>query len=222
VNLPVVDAKSIEPVPNQVLAQTQNGLYHCQSYQAISYQNQMVHIPSRDRQGTCFYMLISPSMNWTASGNLTELDPQIIARDHERGTFRDSSLLAHPRIMATALLRMKALGHRKIYISSDRYGLMPMEVDNFMLVGFALTSQIADIENSYRAYGAQNSTINGTQTISVNNHPVPFYSFGLGGEGKIPSFEVGQVEAGGDYTVDFRALDCGIAASMSSVYLVFE
>ncbi len=196
--------------------------FHCKTIVAIRSADPL-EVPARANDGVCYSLKILDAVANGPSSSTTIVDETIISRNHDR-TSQDSNDTRHPYVLGKVLVKLLMHDRRLIKLSSSGIEEMPIRVDNFLTVGtFPDNPTHVAPASYYHAFGTMDSTINNTDTISLNGEPVIVNDFGPGGTSSISTVDItNYIHPMTTYDLDVRLLDCGSVRESSDVYLLFQ
>lgn len=191
-----------------------------------------LHIPARDNNDTCYSLKLMSAVPNSPSSNNSVHDSDLLTENHDVGGIQ----YHNPYLMGEKVANLFLEGPRAIMLSGSSDGLSQIKVDNFILVGIMKTVQLYQAE-FYKAYGTKdcgvveanppyndpNSTYIKFKYDSEPYLPVLLEKFAAGGTASVEPFRVdGPMQTNREYSIDFRAVDCGGVAEASDIYLTFE
>ena len=180
-------------------------------------------VPARANDGVCYSLKILDAIANSKSSLSPTMDQSVISRDHE-GTGGLPMNTRHPYVLGQSLVRLFMHDRRFIKLSGSGTELIPIKVDNFLLVGTFPDNSTRKADASfYRSYGTEVSTIPQTKNITLNDEAIELESFGPSGTSTIAALDItNDIRPMTIYDLDVRALDCGSIREASDVYLLFQ
>lgn len=180
-------------------------------------------VPARANDGVCYSLKILDAVANGPSSGTTTIDESIVSRNHDRNS-QDSTDTRHPYVLGKVIVKLLMHDRRLIKLSGSGSEETPIRVDNFLTVGtFPDNEAHVAPASYYRAYGTMDSTINHTDTISLNGQGVTVNDFGPGGTSSISTVDItNYIHPMTIYDIDVRLLDCGSVRESSDVYVLFQ
>lgn len=189
--------------------------FSCMRYEILS-ADQLGDVPARDAGGTCYAVPLMARLQ-PNDPRVATPDEELLARNHESGPAnRAPTLIDHKQIS------FRLLGARRLKLAGAANSEAPIQVDNFVLLGFGPSERALQPKN-YHAYGTADAAVGKTGGIQMRGEWVPLSAFEGGGTATISSLDVSQtVQIGRSYQLDVREENCGAARAMSDMYLLFQ